>query len=237
MRGIETYSDVGYYMAVANYRTKQVEGSVSQYVIIATYEPVDTGDSEPADEPVVTPPVVTPPVDTPPVPDPNLGTPDVTPIVPPEEMIASSEFSPADQALIGGQTGNPFVDIGNGNVPLGSPGIRGAWSLLSMMFALFAVVAAILLLLSTFFDKRRTLSDEQAMRRSRSALLKMVVCIMSIMIFLLWIILDNFSTPMVWVNNHTLLIGLLFLIDLLMFLAYFAGFEFGRPRAGKELDA
>jgi len=64
--------------------------------------------------------------------------------------------------MLANQTGNPLVDLINGNVPLGGLQVgRGvAWSLLNLMMSIIALLNAILLLVTMFKKKREAEYDE-----------------------------------------------------------------------------
>jgi uncharacterized repeat protein (TIGR02543 family) len=119
-----------------------------------------------------------------------------------------------DQTKLDAQTGNLFSDIGNGNVPLGGFFTDGAWSLISLLLSLLALVIAALTIVG-IVSKRR------------AELLKLVTIALGFATTIVWLILDDMSKPMVWFNQSTLYI-------LLIVLAQVALIFFARHRQGME---
>ncbi|MDR3305631.1 MAG: hypothetical protein LBS85_06380 [Clostridiales Family XIII bacterium] len=202
-RGVETGKEVGYYVVDTVYSTVRQEGSTNTYVIVATYEPV--GDIVPAASTETETNVVE---EVPPVP------------------IPEGEFTPSEQAKLDDQTGNPFVDIANNNVPLGNGSITSAWSLLSLILAVIALVTTVFTIGSVLLGRRYRRSmdelgavDKENRRQKNSFILAVLTCAFGVLTFLIWLVLDDRSLPMVWFNRYTDLVFVFFLLNIVLFIA------------------
>ena len=191
-RGIETYTDVGYYTAEATFQTNETEDDIAVYVVVADYE--TEGILPPVDEEVIQEPV---------------------------EPTESADEAAEDifNNMIARQSGNPFIDIMDGNVPLGGTAVAGVWSFLSMILSIAAVVIAGLYALGALARRRRVNTLEElgvydaerlAMMKKRGNLLRILTILVGAVTLLTWIMLDNFSLGMVWINNHTITVAVLF---------------------------
>jgi hypothetical protein len=201
-RGVESYNDVGYYLANMNYKTTQSEGETNYYVIVATYEPVDV--TAAPDETETNRAVELATDETP-------ETPDTTPV------------------LGEGQTGNLLYDIFNGKVSLGGFSVTEAWSVLSMLMALAgAAITAMLLIAVIMRHKLRRdikISDEyhgitpdtSGQRRAVFFAIATFLAIVSgAIVPVIWIVLDDLSLPMVWINKWTIVVGVCFSINIIL---------------------
>jgi amino acid transporter len=144
----------------------------------------------------------------------------------------SPEFTQAELAQIDAQSGNPVLDIASGNVPLGSLRVLGAWSLLSLFLSCIAIIAAAVVLLSTLLRRRRDdegqserFTDEEGRddserTRRRSLLLKVLATIAGILTPIVWLILDDLTLPMAWINRWTIFVAFLFIVEAVLIVAY-----------------
>lgn len=99
--------------------------------------------------------------------------------------------------------------IGNSNIPMGGFTMRGAWSLLNLILSIIcALMFGIMLFL--YFGKRYNW-------RRPLALINLVLVILTI---LLLIFTTNFSLPMVFINNFTLLFIVLTVVQLVVLFIY-----------------
>jgi hypothetical protein len=213
-RGVESYSEFGYYTVDSTFTTTESVPGAPNYVIAAVYEPV--ADETPA-EPEPTPP----PEDT---------TDTTTTIEPPEDIPEpnepESEFRPEDQARIDGQTGNPLIDVPNGRVPTGSGKVTGAWSVVSFLLSVISVVLAIVFLAKAFFqrgydkaiDARRSASHRG--KKANTRLFLIVTTVFGFLMPVVWLSLDNLNDPLVWINRHTYVLVFLFVLQILFLFSY-----------------
>jgi hypothetical protein len=198
-RGTESYLETGYYSADMTYETSVIEGGTPQYVIIATYQPADAKATRD-----------------------DTGT-EIDPGLEPESP--DSEFSENELMKFSEQTGNPVLDILNGNVPLGSFFAKGAWSLLSVIFSLIAVILSVFIIVG-LITKRRALNTVEAFEKDLSRRKKLVsasriiVILLGIAAPIVCVVLDDFSLPMVWINQWTAIVGAIFLAQIAMFVTY-----------------
>jgi hypothetical protein len=137
-----------------------------------------------------------------------------------------SQFDEEDRAKLEAQTGNPFVDILNGNVPLGNLNVTGVWSLVSLLFSLLAVIGAVRMIVKAIRRRRRREVDEQAgereyeRRKKKGRTLRTLVIILGVLTPPVWLFFDDLRQPMVWINKWTLYVGLLFLAHLALTIIY-----------------
>jgi amino acid transporter len=117
------------------------------------------------------------------------------------------------------QTGNPILDVLNGNVPLGGFATKGAWSLLSLLMSLVAVIFSVLLVVGVFM-RRREDDYEDEDRRRHGKILKTFTIIVGILTPIVWLILDNLNQPMVWINNWTVFVGITFIVHIALLVVY-----------------
>jgi hypothetical protein len=194
------------------------------------------------DEVIVEPPVVNPPIvnrvmDITPEPEEVIVEPKEPEANPPANPpTVTNEISPvtSDQAKYDAQTGNIFNDLANGNVPLGNFFSSNAWSLLSLIMSLVAVVISILLIVGAIARKRREdnedeltgyardggVRDEEEERRRRGKMLKVATIILGILTPIVWLILDDLSLPMAWINKWTLFVGIVFILHIVVLVVY-----------------
>jgi hypothetical protein len=207
-RGLEKYKEVGYYLADVSFTTTATEGQQSQYVIIATYAPPEEVVAEPlepeADEPES-------PTDT----DINVAT------------AENPEPNAEADTRLEDQTGNIFTDIVNGNVPRGGFAIEDAWSLLSLFFALIAVVISILLIIWLVAKRRIEGAVENynnglgpVRKTPAAAILRVLTIVFGVLTALTWILLEDLTLHLVWVNKWTLFVGALFIIQIVLLVVY-----------------
>jgi hypothetical protein len=124
-------------------------------------------------------------------------------------------------------TGNPIVDILEGRVPLGSLQLTGTWSLLNLGMTLVAVILSLGLVaraLLRILRRRGAASDtdegseRDAGTKSRGAPLRILALAMGVFVLVAELRLEDFSQPMSWINQWTLLIGAAFAVQLLLLL-------------------
>ena len=204
-RGVETYMGIGYYLVETTYNSEEDAGSINQYVIIAEYEPVI-----PEDIPAATP-INAPEDNTPPPAQPQQPT--------------TTGLSAEDQVRMDNQTGNILTDIGNGNVPLGSGAVKAAWSVFSLLLSIAAVVFSIVLIISSLTKRKKTVEkyDDGEYDPSGNTIgkfLKIIAILIGFCVALMFYVFEDFSLPMVWINSYTVVIGTMFLIQIVVFGIY-----------------
>jgi hypothetical protein len=171
----------------------------------------------PLDPPIVTPPAITPTAPAieepqPPQPqDPPVTTERETGVAEPEASAAADTFNADDLAKISKQTGNPLSDIANGYVPRGDFKTTGAWSILSLLFSLIAIVVAVLLIVFAVTGRNK---------KAHGRLFRALAIIAGILTPVIWFILDKLNQPMVWINQWTIYVGIVFIITMLLTVIY-----------------
>lgn len=99
------------------------------------------------------------------------------------------------------QSGNPFADIANGNVPLGGLSYDTAWGFVNLLLAVLSVLMALLMFVVLL------------RRRSTGRLvtpLRFITLVTGVLTGLLFLLLENLTQPMVFINKWTPLMTLLF---------------------------
>jgi hypothetical protein len=127
-----------------------------------------------------------------------------------------------DIPLIDSQTGDVVNDIANGDVPLGSPEVSGAWSIASLLLSAAAVLIAMTTIVQTVIEKAGAMQSEASQKKNKLAVLaaKAATTFLGIATLLVWTIIDNFSTsnPYVWVNQNTLIVAIIFALTAAAFI-------------------
>ena len=198
-RGVETYSEVGYYSGQTTFTTTEESSTTTPiYVIVAEYEtevilpPIDEEEEEIVEQPAE-----------------GIG----------EE--STTEEDAELVAMVENQTGNPFLDIASGNVPLGNGSITGVWSLLSLLFSAAGIVIALISALGALARRRQVSTLEQmgaskeewfSLMKRRGVILRVLTILVGVITLITWLVIDDFSLGMVWINGYTIFIGIMFAI-------------------------
>ncbi|MDR0852067.1 MAG: InlB B-repeat-containing protein [Clostridiales Family XIII bacterium] len=124
-----------------------------------------------------------------------------------------------------------------GNIPLGDFSRTDCWSLLSMLMSIVGVLIALLLLIAASVRaarrkneekdeedglyRRENPEDQEARRRKQKTTFATVLTIIAgILVPVLWLILDDPSLPMAWINKWTLYVGILFIIQIILYIVH-----------------
>jgi len=115
----------------------------------------------------------------------------------------------------------------NGNVPLGHIAHQGAWSLASLLFGVVGIIISLLLALGFLLGRKNeddewdAQQDEELARRRKTVMaLKVAAIALGVIVMAVWLILEDFSLPMIWINQWTLVILVLLLVQLIVFAVY-----------------
>jgi uncharacterized repeat protein (TIGR02543 family) len=169
----------------------------------------------------VPPPIVDPEdPDDPPLP-PTVTTTD--PVTEPEQLVPDAPDDPEEFA---GQTGNPLLDLINGNVPAGDFTRSDCWSLLSMILSIIGVLITICLAFAAARRSRRRQDEDEsayplpddeeekaiAKRRRQTNVTRGIAMILGVLVIVVWLLLDDLTLPMAWVNKWTLYVILTFFV-------------------------
>jgi uncharacterized repeat protein (TIGR02543 family) len=196
----------------------------------ALWSEITAGGGEEEEPPIVNPPVVNPPQS--PVDITSDTEPMVEDIAEPKEpevpAPAPTVTKESIDTLPTNQTGNPVLDLIKGNVALGGFTIKGAWSLLSLLMSLVAVVISVLLVFGVFMRRREDDDEEERVdsdreeenRRRRAKILKTLTVIVGVLTPIVWLILDNLNQPMAWINNWTVFVGITFIVHIALLVVY-----------------
>jgi uncharacterized repeat protein (TIGR02543 family) len=141
---------------------------------------------------------------------------------------AVESFSPVEQEMLVAQTGNPVLDIFNGNVPLGNFVAQGVWSLLSLLLVVLALLSALFVVAPGFISKR--------LREQRRGILGLVSAALAVIALLLWLLLDTLANPMAWINSNTLYVVIVFALYVVVAIAYLALRKSRRDESDSDAD-
>jgi preprotein translocase subunit SecG len=151
----------------------------------------------------------------------------VTKVTPPAGY---ENFTAKDIAKFEDQTGNLFTDLIRNKIPLGNIFGKGAWSLLSLLLSLIAVVISVLLILWAVIRRRGrddehdrdTYADEneETVKKKNAGILRALTVIAGVLTPIVWLILDDLNQPMVWINKWTLFVGIVFIVHIVLLLVY-----------------
>ena len=119
---------------------------------------------------------------------------------------------------------NIIQDIADGLVPQGNTEVTGLWSLLSMILCIAGIVIAVLSAVRAFIRINRRyntetsviLDEKTASANRRGLLLRVLIIVIAAVTFLTWVILDDFSRGVVWVNGNTPIIAVMFAVTVLI---------------------
>ena len=209
VRGVEEYWETGYYIATMSYVNSVVESDLDIYIIFAEYEPINL--------PIEIEEIIE---------ETNEEEEEVAVVPVTEEFFAGLDEN--DMELMGNQTGNPLVDIASGNVPLGNGSVKAGMSLISGLLSVIAIVFLALHVITIIINrnKKGSLSefgvDEELAtinNRRKNAFL-ILVCIVSALVPVVWLSLDNPSLPFVWINTWTVVVTIVFVVDAIMIAMY-----------------
>ncbi|MDR0875859.1 MAG: InlB B-repeat-containing protein [Clostridiales Family XIII bacterium] len=118
--------------------------------------------------------------------------------------------------------------LGLGDIPLGNFQNSNTWSLISLLFSIIAVIASILLIVAALVKR----TGQKESRKKQGQALKVFAIIAGILTPVVWVILDDLSNPMAWVNRWTVFVGVVFIVHLALVLLYAA-----RSRKDDDGDA
>ncbi|GHU66963.1 hypothetical protein AGMMS49983_17450 [Clostridia bacterium] len=206
LRGLKVTQELGYYLANATFTTSEAEDEINQYVVVAEYAPDALPLIVEEEEPVAQTEEVEEPIE-------------------PEAPLPTVGLSDDDVALVAGQGNNPIANVVNGLVPLGGLGVSGVWSFLSLFLSAAGVIIAVALALGALARRGRIRNYESLgvydrenfeLVKKRGNLLRALTILVGVLTLVTWVILDDFSLGMVWINNHTLLIGALFVVTVIL---------------------
>jgi hypothetical protein len=205
LRGVVVTPVLGYYLASANFSTNEVEDETNQYVVVAEYAP----EALPliVEEEIVEEEEV-------------IAEPDE-----PEAPLPTTGLSDDDVALIDGQGNNPLANIANGLTPLGGLSVEGVWSFLSLIFSVIGVVIAVFYAIGFAIRRGRVKQYESigvydnealAMIQKRGNLLRILTILFGALTLVTWLILDDFTVGMVWVNANTIIVAVFFVVTVIL---------------------
>jgi hypothetical protein len=204
LRGIVLTPVLGYYLASANFTTSAVESETNQYVVVSEYAPE------------ALPPLV----------EEDIDEEEVLPEPPePEAALPTTGLSDADVALIDSQGNNPLANIANGLTPLGGLSVEGVWSFLSLIFSVVGVVVAVFYAVGFAIRRGRVKNYENlgvydsealALIQKRGNLLRILTILFGILTLVTWLILDDFTVGMVWVNANTIIVAVFFVVTVIL---------------------
>jgi hypothetical protein len=142
-----------------------------------------------------------------------------------EEVVGSEAISA--QSQMQAQTGNPFVDLTNGNVPLGGLDSVGTWSLANMLMAQLAAILAIIIGMLLL------------LRRGHYRLvlgLRVAVCVLGLSAPFIWLSADHLNDPMVWLNSSTPVLAVLIGLQVVLLISSVASALFAKRREIAVVD-
>jgi alternate signal-mediated exported protein len=154
--------------------------------------------SEEIEPPVEPEPEVPPPV----VPEPETVVPGTPEATPPAEVTPPTEITTPDVPLAG----------------------RRGWSLLSLILSVTAAGIAALIIARGWARKEEAdemwAEDEEKemRRRKRRRVLRPLAVAIGFFTGILWLILDDLTLPMVWINEYTLFVAIAFLVFFLLWI-------------------
>ncbi|MDR1271712.1 MAG: hypothetical protein LBK04_01785 [Clostridiales Family XIII bacterium] len=181
------------------------------------------------------------PPETPATPDPPAPA-DPAPAAPGPAFVPDTPTAdPNASTLLDDQTGNVFTDLANGNVPLGGGGSSAneVWSLLSLVLVLLGFAIAAVVMVSIIRRKpeeddagkegagkddagkegagKDVAGKEGAINLTYRDLFGGAAVLLSLLTLLLWLIFDDLSNPMAWINDKTAIVAIPFVVQVALF--------------------
>ncbi len=149
-----------------------------------------------------------------------------------------SGMSPEDVTMAESQSGNLIQDIADGKVPLGNMQANGVWSLLNLIVSIAALAIAIVVFVTIFLKKRKKdenemdtqrqrranayAEEEEQSSKKRSLVLKILTIVSGLLVGILFLILEDITLPVVFVDNWTPLIVGVFIAHLVILIVQVA---------------
>jgi hypothetical protein len=186
-------------------------------VLRAHWEPL------PEEEEEVTPPVPTPETTTTPPPDVEDPPPETTPDPPAGSTEEPPVIDEPPQQTPTTPDDREIVEMGPLGVPTGSSGAGDVWSLLSLILSLIAfavgVGSVIAAALRKQSDEDMWSSDERRERRRRKTrrTFRTLSVATGSLVGIVWLLLDDLTNPMAWINRWTIFVFIAFLVFLVCF--------------------
>lgn len=107
-----------------------------------------------------------------------------------------------------GQTGNPFTDAINGNIPF-TDGNRGdAWSFFGLLISIISILLGTGIIVGTLLLPKKRISGASNRKAFRN--LRMAASVFSFFPFILFAVRSDLQLPIVWFTHDTMWICLLF---------------------------
>ena len=139
-------------------------------------------------------------------------------------LTAIEDQQVAQQAGNGPLDPGIIQDIADGLVPQGNTEVTGLWSLVSMILCIAGIVIAVLSAIRAFVGINRryntetsvVLDEKAASANRRGLLLRILIVVISVVTLLTWILLDDFSRGVVWINGNTPIIAVMFAVTVLI---------------------
>jgi len=131
--------------------------------------------------------------------------------------LEQGDEEPALAAIVSGD--GPLSTLLNGDVPLGSISVTGAWSVLSLLFSMMAAAIAIVFALGFAARRKRVRMLEEIghhedehvdLLRRRGNILRSLTITAGVATPLIWVIMENHNNEMVWINALTPIVAIPF---------------------------
>jgi predicted outer membrane repeat protein len=142
-----------------------------------------------------------------PEPDPTVPAVVDTPTPAPAELLAEG-FAPEEVEALQSQTGNPVVDLAEGNVPLGNLDTTLVISLLNLILAVLAALGSLVLLAANLLRRRHF--------KGAILLTGIAAVVLGLITVVVWLVLDGLNRPTAWLDAYTPIIVALFALFAIM---------------------
>jgi len=222
-RGIETFMEVGYYMADTIYTRDVTLGETPLYVILATYEPVEVEEELPEML------VIEVPIDQ-----------ELLPIEQSTDTDDTEEVIPTPAEVLGQliDSGVPTMTIGNQEVPLWSGDSPYVWSLVNLILSI-ACILLVAITVIRFLVRKSHRDDEtesqdgapKAVKVKKTRIVWFVAALVLGFVDTVWFLLtQNMSYLMVLFDRWTVFYALVLVLVLVSHLLSFKGKKHDEPK-------
>jgi hypothetical protein len=208
LRGVVITEELGYYLASATFTTHEAADEINQYIVVAEYAPE------------AQPPLVEEEEEEAPGEEDPMEV-----VLMPEIVLPATGLSDADAARVDSQGNNPLANIANGLTPLGGLSVAGVWSFLSLILSVLGVVIAIFYVVGFAIRRGRVKNYENlgvydgealVLIQKRGNLLRILTILFGALTLVTWLILDDFTVGMVWVNANTIVVAAFFIVTAIL---------------------
>ncbi|MDR1953524.1 MAG: prealbumin-like fold domain-containing protein [Clostridiales Family XIII bacterium] len=122
--------------------------------------------------------------------------------------------------------GDPQIKLPESKMSAAEDNSTAIWSLLSLLLSLIALLITLTLLITAFIRRRmdedegKYERDERDERMRKGWLLRIFTAVTGLLVGIVFLIVDDLSLPMDWINRWTIYVGIVFIVHILLLAIY-----------------